>query len=587
MSTDGASAPSPRARLGAALLLLAWTAALALGLLGRSSLLNVPAALMGLSAKEVALQTMRLMARGAALELLRLLPLGVLASLALPSQQGWLRRFGLLYLPALVLSFTLALLANSARVAAGQGGSILEDLLALVACSVGAWAGLSARSGVRGALLFVPRLALALVAALTLSGVLAWMATESAPLPIDAPEVTTAEKLRLHQIFSGKNPLKMAEGEVAEVSLTSRDVNLLLNWAASVASTVEHRKAWVRIGGEELEAKASLRVPGLGRYLNVTASGALDVDAGKLFLRASRLRVGRIEVPGPLVRVLAPLAARVVNGDEQLRQLLLPLRRVALGPDRVEVAYGKRRMPKGFLADLFHGEGVGAEEAARVSGYVTFLMEAAPTLAADPEARFGAAVQAAFRHARERTTTAAAPEQAVDENRAALLALGILLGHHRVESFVGRVFDDSTRLRVRSALRGTTMRGREDWPKHFFVSAALTVLALPNVSDAVGLFKEEKDAGGGSGFSFADLLADRCGTTFAEVATRDTASARAVQERLAAGFRLDDIFPSPDGLPEGIQAAELEARYGGTSGAPFRALTDEIERRVAACPGLR
>jgi hypothetical protein len=119
------------------------------------------------------------------------------------------------------------------------------------------------------------------------------------------------------------------------------------------------------------------------------------------------------------------------------------------------------------------------------------------------------------------------------------------------------------------------------------VSAALTVLTAVAPSNAAGLLKEELDADGGSGFSFADLLADRSGTAFAEVATRDEESALAMQERLARGFRVDDFFPSAADLPEGISDAQLQSRYGGVGGAPYRHLTAEIERRVAACAAYR
>jgi hypothetical protein len=144
--------------------------------------------------------------------------------------------------------------------------------------------------------------------------------------------------------------------------------------------------------------------------------------------------------------------------------------------------------------------------------------------------------------------------------------------------------DEPTRNALRSAFDGTTLRKRSDWPKHFFVSAGLTVIAERNVSDAGGLLKEEKDAAGGSGFSFGDLLADRAGTTFAQVATRDETSARALQARLAQGFKVDDFFPKAEDLPEGIQDADFQARYGGTEGEGYRRLTAEIERRIARCP---
>jgi hypothetical protein len=133
-----------------------------------------------------------------------------------------------------------------------------------------------------------------------------------------------------------------------------------------------------------------------------------------------------------------------------------------------------------------------------------------------------------------------------------------------------------------------TLRGRSDWTKHFWVSAAIAVLANETISNAAGLLKEELDADrGGSGFSFSDLLADRAGTTFALAATRHEASARVLQQRLAQGFRLEDFFPEAADLPEGIPDAELRSRYGGVGGEGYNRLIEEIERRVAACPAYR
>ena len=168
------------------------------------------------------------------------------------------------------------------------------------------------------------------------------------------------------------------------------------------------------------------------------------------------------------------------------------------------------------------------------------------------------------------------------ENRAALLALGVVLGTPRIELLTGRLLEPEQMRQWGGSPWSAALRERVDWSRHFTVSGALTVLSFDAASDAAGLFKEELDADGGSGFSFADLLADRAGTLFAERATRDEASARAIQQRVAAGFRVDDFFPSADGLPEGIPDAELQSRYGGVGGPGYRVLQAEIERRLAA-----
>jgi len=269
-----------------------------------------------------------------------------------------------------------------------------------------------------------------------------------------------------------------------------------------------------------------------------------------------------------LVANRGEIAVRVIRALDELG-----VASVAVYSEADRDAQHVRRAGEAFL--------LGPGPAAESYLHVERLLEAAPSFP-QGEPRLGAAVEVAFARARDRSATS----PPVLENRAALLALGILLGHRRLEDLVGQVLD--TRDWRRAAPLGrTTLRGREDWTKHFFVSAALTVLSAQAPSDAIGLFKEELDAGGGSGFSFGDLMADRAGTTFALLATSDDTAARAIQERLARGFRVDDFFPEAADLPENIQDAELQSRYGGVGGPLFRLYAAEVERRLWRCPAYR
>jgi hypothetical protein len=199
------------------------------------------------------------------------------------------------------------------------------------------------------------------------------------------------------------------------------------------------------------------------------------------------------------------------------------------------------------------------------------------------DARLARAYEDAFGRARARSKVGSS----VEENRAALLGLGVVLGAGQLTAFTGHVADSGQRLAATKLRVGATAHGRADWTRHFALSGAMTALSAVAPSDAAGLLREELDANGGSGFSFGDLLADRAGTTFAALATRDETSAVRLQRRVTAGFRLDDFFPAADGLPENIPDAELRARYGGVGGALFRRYADEIERRLASAPGYR
>ena len=107
-------------------------------------------------------------------------------------------------------------------------------------------------------------------------------------------------------------------------------------------------------------------------------------------------------------------------------------------------------------------------------------------------------------------------------NRAAILALGVILGEDRVARVGGLEIAPGTAEERAALRRRVEARSRSDLSQHFWVSAALTVLADEQRSLAVGIGKEMKDSTpGGSGFSFVDMAANKAGIRFAAAATRD------------------------------------------------------------------
>lgn len=177
---------------------------------------------------------------------------------------------------------------------------------------------------------------------------------------------------------------------------------------------------------------------------------------------------------------------------------------------------------------------------------------------------------------------------AVVPNRAAILALGKILGDDKVARVGGRDLDlgpGDERNRLRQRIR---LGGRADLSQHFWVSAALAVLSDEQRSLAVGLSKEAMDSTpGGSGFSFVDMAANTAGIRLASVATQNSKSAHAIQTRVARGVEVADLLPSLAELPEGISRDDLQATYGGIGGAETRRLLGEIDRRIANLPLFR
>jgi hypothetical protein len=210
------------------------------------------------------------------------------------------------------------------------------------------------------------------------------------------------------------------------------------------------------------------------------------------------------------------------------------------------------------------------------------IVDTAPHLPAGDE-RFGVLLQTVFAP----MPSTAARLSAVEHNRAAILALGIALGHERLARYAG-LERHSELVRAAIAVRaGTTLRGREDWVRHYCLSAALAVVEHALISDASGLLKEELDAlTHGSGFSFGDLAADRAGVRFAWAATASEPAALAMQARLQAGYAAEDFFPPASDLPEHLTVEQFRRHYGGVGTPRYRQTVRDIDTRLNRCAAL-
>lgn len=172
---------------------------------------------------------------------------------------------------------------------------------------------------------------------------------------------------------------------------------------------------------------------------------------------------------------------------------------------------------------------------------------------------------------------------AVAENRAAILALALFTTGRSPTMVVPEARDWP-----RPAPRRLLLRNRHDLAQHFIVSAALAAAAGEPLAHALGVYKEVEDARNGSGFSFADLAADRAGTAFGVRATTSAASALGLQARVVTALDdADALMPAIDDLPEGLDEREFARRYRDGNAAAYVEQIAEIDRRIAALPVFR
>ena len=512
------------------------------------------------------------------------IPLGFAAVLALAHKSARFRWFSI-HPFALLLASILTILMCTVKIGWSRYPSAIVGLIfPLLGCLFGVWIGSTWIRGSRARLLLLPKIAtLSLLAALC-AGAILWLSVEATPMAFNAACVTSADKRRLVRLIRSKSPRKLRDDETHTLRLTDHDINVLLSWGLSLGST--DRKAKVGLARNYASLSASIGVkPGERRthYLNLEIEGNLAIEDGIPSLNVDRCRLGSLKVPRWLLRPLNPIITSVLNNYRLSKPFLEAIQAISVEPEVIEITYGRVDLPEGFREDIFGSAGASQEVLASTRVQVDHLLTIVGQ-SPDTPPSFGMCFERVFTLARNRSIE----RDPVIENRAGIFALGVLLGHHRIQEFVGWVLPNRDVGAARWTLRRVTLRGRSDWTKHFCVSAALTLLSDDIVSDAAGFLKEELDADfGGSGFSFADLLADRAGTMFAVRATRDETAARAMQDRIAGGFKIEEFFPPAADLPEGVADAELKLRYGGVGGHAYRRLIDEIERRIATCAAYR
>jgi hypothetical protein len=134
-----------------------------------------------------------------------------------------------------------------------------------------------------------------------------------------------------------------------------------------------------------------------------------------------------------------------------------------------------------------------------------------------------------------------------------------------------------------TVLGAPTIHGRRDIAEHFFVSAYLASAVGANGATAAGFAKESLDAQGASGFSFADIAADRAGVRFGNSVLKRHFAVGA----LGASFKCGSFVPSIEGLPDGLSAGQFRAQFGKKESPAVLAQLKEIDRRIDVLPPYR
>ena len=414
----------------------------------------------------------------------------------------------------------------------------------------------------RGALLIAVPLAILAGGALLLTDA----APDTGGEPGDpAPAPTIAEAVAARSLL---RRLHDAAGSAEPVPVEASAAQL-----AAVAAVASHGLDPDRLalGLDEfgVHVSGSRRLP-LGRWLNL----GLDVAPGERGPLPVRMTVGSVTLPAVAtgwvmkgaIRLLGARGLPVVDPDRAVRSLRIEGDRVIATVD-------------------FSGSGELADQAADVlrggdGGVARVYCRLATLQRRQPAMQFSQLVRVAF---------AAPPgDDPAGHNRDTLVALAMLVVNPRVGLLAGMAPGDTGACQADAT--GVTIHGRNDSPKHWLMSAALAVTTGARLSQAAGEWKELADSmadsrefrpGDASGFSFADIGADRAGELIAMAAV-DLARAEAVRAALA---RADDEALMPRellGFGDGLDSVQFARRYGSTEDPRYRQVRDRIDAIILA-----
>lgn len=373
-----------------------------------------------------------------------------------------------------------------------------------------------------------------------------------------APEaIAEAKRLLRHN-----DPRRLQSGEVRTAEIPATLIDEGINY---LASRRLHGRGAFAMAEDNAEVRLTLGVP-LGiavAYLNFRAT--VREAAGEPRIAAAT--VGDLRLPAAAAEWLLDVALTRFGVAEQWQNARRAIRQIAFEP-----ASGLVGVTYVWESGLFDQARTLAFTPAEIAEIKAAHLALAGLL--DHYAPGGrmplARVLPPFLNAVEATPRA---------RRAALLVLASQLAEKNLALLI-----PAARHWPRVRWLKLTLQGRNDSAQHFVVSAALAAWAGEPAANAIGLYKEIDDSRGGSGFSFADLAADRAGTRFGERLIGDSSR---VDAALAGALTDGDLLPPLAALPEGFSSTEFKAHFGDRDSPAYRRLSDEIERRLDELPLYR
>ncbi|WP_232056817.1 MULTISPECIES: hypothetical protein [Methylomonas] len=391
---------------------------------------------------------------------------------------------------------------------------------------------------------------------------LVWLALDSRPALQRHADLSPEKIADVKRQLAINDPRRLRSGSTALARLNQKQLDLALNYAAN---QLVNGAAELKISERRARIRATAPLPAVGRYANLTLVLAQN---GKL-PKIAGAKLGSLPIPGWLAHALADRLIAALIPDNERKTLLSSLKQIEFKPGVMTAAYRwQHDLPTKLSAILWDNpverQRIGIYQAKIVEVIRTARQPISLTVIAGP----------LFRLAAERSVQG----DPIAENRTVVLLMALYSTRRELGRYI-----TAAKIGQFPNWRPVLLNGRDDFGKHFSVSALLAAYAGTPLADAVGLYKEVEDSRGGSGFSFNDLAADLAGRRLGEMAVADPDQAKRLQTRMA-NAQESEFMPATADLPEFMPEAEFQQRFGGLQGENYRQMLEKIHARINALP---
>ena len=399
------------------------------------------------------------------------------------------------------------------------------------------------------------------------------MSLQDSPLYVEKTRITDTEITQVRNFIEKNNPIYFKQGQQKTISITEKQISLFAKYLQNKLPGAPQIK--IKLFRSAAYFIASIKLPAnfisntFGDYVNITA----QIRQSQQTLDIKALEIGDITVPDAISKWLFQQAhQQLLTNSAEYRASIKSLTALTLDKQRLDIAFIWNKDIAQQVKNKMAGTIFSEDMLNRMNAYTQYLSNVIPSISASRPS-LTTLLQPMFNYAVNRSRN----NDPTLENRALFIVLGAYMLDKNIPEFMG---DPNA---VILPHKDFYLKNRDDLSKHFLVSAALTALADPAIAHAIGLEKEIKDSAGGSGFSFADLAADKAGVTLANTALSSIPYASIVQQRLSNYSIESDFMPDIQHLPEGLQNINFKRIYHDTDSDDYKRIISLIDLRIERC----